>query len=248
MGRGYRVREINDGKIEWQEGLWKYFRMERFIATLETGQIYFASANQFADTFEGAVAVQMDVAPVDPRYAEMELGEKAFFELKRLTKISCWHRAPYESDAMWKLYAGENKGIAICTTPERMRAAFSPFRLRADYGVEDLWAGPVDYVDLTQIRMRGAGVLDRFFFKHRAFEWEREFRLAISLRMAEEFGVAVPADGILVDVDLSVLIERIVLGSTTSQEEREIVTRHVEGVGLGDLLQRSSLLGQPRYV
>lgn len=242
------MREIKDGKIEWQEGLWKYFKMERFISTLETGQIYFASANQFTDTFEGAVAVQMDTTPVDPRYADMELGERAFFELKRLTKISCWHRASYESDAMWKLYAGENKGIAICTTPERMRAAFSAFRLRADYGIEDLWAGPVDYVDLTQIRMRGAGMLDRFFFKHRAFEWEREFRLAISLRMAEEFGVAVPTDGISAHVDLRVLIERIVLGSTISQEEREIVTRHVEGVGLGDLLQRSSLLGRPRYV
>jgi hypothetical protein len=242
------VREINSEKIEWQEGIWKYFRMERFISTLETSQIYFASANQFSDPFEGAVAVQMDAAPVDPRYAEMEWGEKAFFELKRLTKISCWHRAAYESDAMWKLYAGEHKGIAICTTPERMRAAFGPFRLRADYGIEDLWAGPVDYVDLTQIRMRGAGMLDRFFFKHRAFESEREFRLAISLRMAEEFGVVVPADGILVDVDLRVLIERIVLGSTTSEEEREIVTRHVEKAGLGGLLRQSSLLGLPRYV
>jgi hypothetical protein len=149
---------------------------------------------------------------------------------------------------MWKLYAGEHKGIAICTIPERMCAAFGPFRLRADYGVKDLWAGPVDYVDLTQIRMRGAGMLERFFVKHRAFEWEREFRLAISLRMAEEFGVAVPADGISVDVDLSTLIERIVLGSTTSPEHREIVTRFVNGIGLGDQLERSSLLGQPRYV
>jgi hypothetical protein len=242
------VREINGRKIEWQENLWKYFRLERFISTLETSRIYFASASQFDDAFEGAVAVQMDVAPADPRYAEMECGEKAFFELKRLTKISCWHQAAYESDAMWKLYAGEHKGIAICTTPERMRAAFGPFRLRADYGVEDLWAGPVDYVDLTQIRMRGTGMLERFFFKHRAFEWEREFRLAISLRMAEEFGVAVPADGISLDVDLGTLIERIVLGSTTSPEEREIVTQFVNGKGLGDRLQRSSLLGQPRYV
>jgi hypothetical protein len=76
--RGHRVREINGRKIEWQENLWKYFRMERFISTLETGRIYFASASQFADAFEGAVAVQMDVAPADPRYAEMEFGERVF--------------------------------------------------------------------------------------------------------------------------------------------------------------------------
>jgi hypothetical protein len=42
-------------------------------------------------------------------------------------------RAAYESPAMWKLYAGEHKGIAICTTPDRMRAAFKPFRLKPEY-------------------------------------------------------------------------------------------------------------------
>lgn len=240
--------EIDGHGIEWNTELWKYFRVPRFINTLETGLFYFPSANQFVDIFEGAVAVQMDRAPTDPRYAEMEGTEKAFYELKRLTKISCWHRATYESDAMWKLYARENKGIAICTTPERMRAAFKPFRLRPDYGVESLRAGPVKYVDLTQVRMKGVGMLERFFYKHRAFEWEREFRLAISLRMAEEFAVKVPPDGISVEVDLDMLVQRIVLGSTTSREERDIITQHAERVGLGDRLQQSTLLGRPRYV
>ena len=242
------VREINPGTVEWNSRLWKYFKMERFLSTLETGLVHFGSANQFADPFEGAVAVQTVEGPADPRCAEMELAEKAFFELKRLTKISCWHRADYESDAMWKLYAGENKGIAITTTPKRMRAAFSPFRLRPEYGSEDLWAGPVQYIDLTEVRMRGVGMLDRFFYKHRAFEWEREFRLAISLRGAEEFGVTIPSNGIFVEADLNVLIERIVLGSTTSPEERELVTRQVDDIGFSERLERSTLLGRPRYV
>jgi len=234
--------------VDDEEKLWKYCRLERFISTLSDSRIYFASANQFVDPFEGAVAVQVNVPPPDPRYAEMDSGERAFFELKRLTKISCWHRAAYESDAMWKLYADEHKGIAICTTPERMRAAFKPFRLKPEYGIEDLWAGPVQYVDLTQVRMSGAGMLDRFFFKHRAFEWEREFRLAISVRMAEEFGFHVPLDGIFVDVDLTVLVDRIVLGSTTTPVERATVTEQVRRVGLDDRLELSSLLGKPRYV
>lgn len=241
------MREINGAKIEWQETLWKYFRTERFISALETSQIHFASANQFVDRFEGAVAVQMDAARADPRYAEMEQAEKAFFELKRLTKISCWHRAEYESDAMWKLYAEENKGISICTTPDRLRRALRPFRLRADYGIEELWAGPVEYLDLTQIRMK-PGMLDRFFKKHRAFEWEREFRLVISLRTAEEFAVEVPKDGILVDVDLNILIEKIVIGATISDVERNIITKQAQQIGLGDRLQLSSMLGRPRYI
>jgi hypothetical protein len=233
---------------EGNETLWKYFRFERFLSILAESRLYFASANQFTDPFEGAVAVQLNALPPDRRYAEMESVEDSFFQLKRLTKISCWHRAAYESDAMWKLYAGEHKGIAICTTPDRIRAAFKPFRLKPEYGVEDLWGGPVQYVDPTKVRMRSVAMLDRFFFKHRAFEWEREYRLAISVRMAEEFGVHVPECGISVEVDLSVLIERIVLGSTTTENERTTVARNVAAAGLSDRLELSTLLGQPRYV
>lgn len=242
------MREMVAGTIVAGETLWKYFRPDRFISTLSDGNIYFASANQFDDAFEGAVAVQKPPQETDPRYCEMEATEEAFFQLKSLTKVSCWHRADYESDAMWKLYAGVHKGVAICTTPDRMRKAFKPFRLKPKYGVEDLWAGPVDYVDLTKVRLKGASMLGRFFFKHRAFEWEREFRLAISLRTAEEFGVSVPTDGISVQVDLNMLIDRIVLGSTITDEEREGISEHVAQAGLEDRLELSSLLGLPRYI
>ena len=91
-------------------------------------------------------------------------------------------------------------------------------------------------------------MLDRFFFKHRAFEWEQEFRLAISVRMAEEFGVPVPERGILVEADLPTMVERIILGSTTTEPERAIVAGHVEAAGLSDRLELSTLLGQPRYI
>ena len=242
------MRELECGTIKWDAILWKYLRPDRFINTLETRTMYFAAANQFKDDFEGAVAVQMDHSTEDPRYSEMEPFEKAFFALKRLTKISCWHCADYESDAMWKLYAALNKGIAICTTPERMRAAFKPFRLKPTYGVEDMWAAPVTYVDLTQVRMKNTGTRKRFFYKHRAFESEREFRLAISLHQAEEYGVQVPEDGISVEVDLDLLVDRIVLGSTASPKQREDISGRVEHAGLGDRLERSTLLGHPSYI
>lgn len=211
-------------------------------------RIFFASANQFQDTFEGAVAVQTHVPPPDQRYGDMEQGEHAFFELKRLTKLNCWHRAEYESDAMWKLYSGESKGVAICSTPERMRHAFTPFRLRPDYGIEELWGGPVRYVDLTQVRMRHEGMLGRYFIKHRAFEWEREFRLAISLRAAEEFAESVPEYGIKVGVDINALVDHIMIGPATPPDERDRVVSLARDAGLHDRLRFSSLLGFPRYI
>jgi len=66
--------------------------------------------------------------------------------------------------------------------------------------------------------------------------------------MAEEFAVSVLADGIFVDVDLGVLVDRIVLGSTTTTEERATVANHVERAGLRDRLELSTLLGTPRCI
>ena len=242
------MRTIEDIEVDWNEQLWRYVKLARFLELMRTSRFYFAAATQFADPFEGAVAVQVNMPPPDPRYAEMEDLERAFFALKRMTKINCWHRADYESDAMWKLYAEASKGIAICTTPERMRAAFKPFRLRETYGAEDLWGSPLSYIDLTQVRIRGGNMLKRFFWKHRAFAWEREFRLAISLRLAEEYGAEIPAEGIEVEVDLGVLVEHIMLGPEISPAERETALAAAESTGLGSRLRFSSLLGRPRYI
>lgn len=109
------MRIIGDQPLDMAEPLWRYFKTDRFLDILQSSRLYFAAALQFEDPFEGAVAVLPPGFPVDPRYANLESGERAFEELRRLTKVSCWHRAAYESDAMWQLYAGSRKGVAIRT-------------------------------------------------------------------------------------------------------------------------------------
>ncbi|MFC7377690.1 DUF2971 domain-containing protein [Brevundimonas sp. GCM10030266] len=241
------MRNVGEAGISGNEMLWRYLRLDRFLSLVSDGKLYFSSANEFDDPFEGAISVETNSVQDKEQISGLYSAEGAFRDLKRLTKISCWHRATFESDAMWKLYAGDHKGIAICTTPDRMRAAIKPFRLQPHYGFEDIWAGPVDYVDLTAGRIKQTGMLARFFIKHRAFEWEREFRLAISVRGAAEFGVQVPEQGIFVDVDLDVLAERFVVGTTINDDERSMVEERLSAAGLADRLHFSSLLGSPRY-
>lgn len=240
------VRIIGNQDIDFNERLWRYFKTGRFVDLMDTGTLYFASARQFEDRFEGAVAVLPPGFSVDPRYAEPERGERAFEELRRLTKVNCWHRAHYESDAMWQLYAGVRKGVAILTTPERIKEAAKPFRLKPEYGHEDLLAGNVKYIDLLKERLN-VSMSDRFWYKHLAFSWEQEFRLAISVRMAEEFGVAVPELGIKVEFDLGTLVDRIYLGPSLDAADIATVRAAAERHGLGGRIRVSSLLGQPRY-
>jgi hypothetical protein len=90
-------------------------------------------------------------------------------------------------------------------------------------------------------------MVERFWHKHMAFSWEREFRLAISVRMAEEFGVSVPELGIRVKVNLFELVEHIYLGPHLSDHDRDLVRKCAEQCGLADRVRVSSLLGTPRY-
>ncbi len=241
------MRNATDEQINEDEHLWRYFKTERFVDLLETGELYFAAARQFQDRFEGATALLPHGTYIDPRYPlDSESGERAFEELRRLMKISCWHRASYESDAMWQLYAGAWKGVAIRTTPGRLSAAAATFRLEPHHQGEDLWGGNVKYVDLLQERLR-VNMLGRFWHKHMAFSWEREFRLGISLRFAEEFGVAVPQKGIRVPFNLDELVDRIFLGPSLEPDDVLVINRAVEQVGLSDRIRVSSMLGTPRY-
>lgn len=228
------------------EPLWRYFKTERFLELLQSNHLYFASARQFQDPFEGAVAVLPAGFPIDPRYAKPEHGEKAFEELRRLTKVSCWHRASYESDAMWQLYSGSWKGVAVRTNAARIHAAAQPFRLKPEFGHEELWAGNVNYVDLLKERLN-VGMEERFWYKHMAFSWEREFRLAVSVRMAKEFGVQVPEHGVNVEFEVPQLIERIYLGPALPDVDAAAIRHAAKAHGLEDRIEVSSMLGTPRY-
>jgi hypothetical protein len=241
------IRRIwEDEEIEPTQRLWRYFKVNRFLQALRTSCLYFPSACEFSDPFEGATAVLRHDWPVDPRFAEPEQLERAFAALRPLTKITCWHRADYESDAMWRSYAAEHKGLAVCTTVDRLHRALKPYRIQPQHGEEAPFAGSVRYVDLHAERLR-VGMERRFFYKHRPFEWEREYRLIISVRDAQEWGVDVPEKGILVGFDRPTLIERVWLGPKMNPKDRERVTKACIAAGLGDRISTSSLLGQPRY-
>ena len=101
-------------------------------------------------------------------------------------------------------------------------------------------------MDLLKVRLK-TGMLERFFHKHLAFSWEREFRLAISVRTAEEFAVKVPKLGIRVSVDVDALIEKIMLGPNLTADDCDRIISHAEKTGLGKRICKSSLLGRPRY-
>ena len=139
----------NNDSVDTSSRLWRYFKAERFLKSLATKTLYFASATQFEDPFEGAVGFHAQHTPEDEL---ADFFETAFAQLRRLTKISCWHRADNESDAMWRLYAGQGKGLAVITSVDRLVTSLQPYRLAPHYGEERAWYGYVRYIDFASPR------------------------------------------------------------------------------------------------
>ena len=125
--------------------------------------------------------------------------------------------------------------------------SFRPFYCPDAKEPEDMWVGEVRYVDLLKVRLR-PNDKERFFYKHRAFESEQEFRMIISLATAEEFGVRVPQDGIFVDILLSGLLDEILIGPNVTDTEIKALDKGLRASQLSVSVVKSSLVGRPLYV
>lgn len=90
--------------------------------------------------------------------------------------VNCWHLSEYESEAMWKLYGGnENQSIAIQTTFERLYNAL-PLDFQGDFGL-------VNYVNYKEFydgkSNKNLHPFDAPWFKREAFAHEKEFRVIV---------------------------------------------------------------------
>lgn len=228
--------------------IWKYFKTERFLEVLDSSSLYFSSARQFEDKFEGAVAIRESEPNLLPREKLLlDDSQSAFEELRRLTKINCWHVSNYENTAMWSLYAQKNKGLAIVSTPRDIISSIDDYRIKPEYEAETIHFGKVQYVNLETC-MGEDDCTRRFFCKHTCFQWENEFRFAISLRLAEEFGAEILENGIQVQINIKQMIKKIVLGPNLCVEDQELILEKLEENDLKSTLQKSVLTFFPSFI
>lgn len=240
------MRRIWTNESVIRETAWRYMTAERMCRLLRESAIHFASARQFDDKFEGAIQIVDRDAHLIPPLSLRLRYQDPFEELKRLTKICCWHLGDRESTTMWSLYAQNGKGIALKSTTTRILASIREYRLHASYGPEEVWFGRVRYENLRE-RIVYSGMLERFFMKHRAFESENEFRLAIPLRMAEQFAVSVPENGICVPVCVRTLVDRIVVGPEALPRDKNMVLQAAGAADLSERVMESELSGHAIY-
>lgn len=110
--------------------------------------------------------------------------------------VSCWYQQDYESAAMWGLYAGASRGVAIKSTVGQLIDA-----LRCP---DPVYVGRVEYLDYQTDLIPEDNLFSPNLCKRRSFEHEREVQ---AMRFATGVpGEPPPPGGEPVSVDVSHLI------------------------------------------
>jgi hypothetical protein len=196
--------------------IWRYMDFTRFLSLIDNSALSFSRADSLSDAWEGAfpsknVAQRTKaILTVEDGVASDSIaGLRALHRsLREHTFLSCWYMNAYESAGMWDLYASSNGGIAIQSTYERLTNCFTG----DDNDMLDVYVGVIRYLDYDEDQILDGNTFIPFLHKRRSFEHERELRAVIqpiypsgdALTESEPF-----AEGLLVDVDLTVLIENI---------------------------------------
>jgi hypothetical protein len=236
--------------------LWRYLDFAKFVDMLDRETLFFARADTMIDPWEGGIGElgleahlahyrELLTSPLPDgyehvRWDEDELRSSYIAELelaRRRTYLSCWHMAEYESAAMWSVYAGQDRGIAVRSTFERLEACL---HLEPEYS---MYAGRVEYIDYTIESPPHGNRFFPFLFKRRSFDYERELRaVARVLRPGQEDG---PAEGVHVRADVRELMTRVYVSPDAPEWLVDLVERTVARYGYSVPVEQSDLLTGP---
>lgn len=79
---------------------WRYIGLDKFLAILNEGKIYFPTPSQFSD-------------PNETKFVDDENNTICLKTVASIIGVSCWHINDHENILMWKTYVKNEYGVAI---------------------------------------------------------------------------------------------------------------------------------------
>ena len=228
--------------------LWRYLTFTKFVSLLDRRAIFFPRADMLGDPFEGSRS-NVNLAMRSTIYGDEVLQETfnriATFSkaAPRFTLVSCWHESKHESAAMWRLYSGEEEGIAVRTDFESLKGSFTC----------DEWIliGRVSYADYETTFIAEDNTMAPFLVKRAAFEHEREVRAVHQNFPYVDGHIDVSGDGIdggaYFDVDIDLLIKEVMVAPYAEDWFLELVQSVATRYNLKVPVRRSSLADSPTW-
>lgn len=238
-----------------QTVVWRFMDFTKFVSMLDTGSIFFCRSDKLGDPFEGATPqpefeiqkgefLTRETARWKLGHQEMKGLLDAFSRGKKNLRewifINSWYMSEYESAAMWKIYARTNEAVAV-------RSTFKHLFDCLPKELPNLVWGKVQYIDFKkESSLRGETFRDRFFYKRKSYEHEREIRAVLLRFPGEVHGypshlITTLSDGVYVKTQVDLLIDEIYVAPGSPNWFLELVKNITEKYGLDKPVYRTSL-------
>lgn len=160
------------------------------------------------------------------------------------TLVNCWYDSSHESEAMWKLYSEQQKGIAIRTTVRNVTHAFAASPPLS--GKRLMRMGRVRYIDYAdpnlQINDCIVGGQISPLLKRISYAHENEVRLYTMADVTPQNIETFKASGCSLAVNLNSLIQEVYVSPYADSLFGMAVDAVVEAFGLKCPVRKSSLL------
>lgn len=246
-GGGNRISYVNIDPPIQDETIWRYMDLAKFISLLDTSKIFFPRADKLGDKFEGAFS-KANVRRWETQAKSIEnvlANYRAIYESEqKSTFISCWHINKHESDAMWKAFSPGTQGIAIQSRMFNFEQSIS------GYEENNIVIGKVNYIDYEEDKVPEGFLLVPFLYKRKCYEHENELRAIIQInpRLNDKNPNGQEIKGLLVNVNLNTLIDKIFISSTAPDWFDKVVTSVVKKFDLKKNIFNSSINDEPIYI
>lgn len=226
--------------------IWRYMDFAKFVSMLEHGGLFFPRSDALGDFFEGSFTNANLEEHKELMKTWSPEDKKAFTEFMKMYEtnrewmmISCWHVNEDESATMWHSYTRTNESICIQSTVARLKHCLN----------DTAYIGLVRYEDYRTYKITLGNIFYPFVHKRRVYKSENELRAIIREEPLDEFDEPAPTGGIMKQLDLDALIERIYVAPNAHLWFRDLVAEIVlNKYGLDKPVLSSSLDERPALI
>jgi hypothetical protein len=239
--------------------VWRYMDLSKFIWMIQRKALFFCRSDSLGDPFEGhytkviadqeeehikTLQANSQFASIPAAVHAEEMAREVYrLNTKKLPQqlkpnffVSCWHMNEEESPAMWRLYTSQNESICIR----------SKYKTLASLLPEQSLLGIVKYIDYHRESFDTKEMWSYIIHKRKSFEHEQEIRAAI-YRGETCLFESVGEKGLVVPINISTLIEEIIVSPTSKSPLTEVVEGLAKKYGLKAPVERSRVNDEPEW-
>jgi hypothetical protein len=245
--------------------IWRFMDFPAFVDLLHSSSLHFSRLDALGDPFEGygtamdylkfklpeqifrasggASEQTRDKLQQWRAQQARDLEQNQVIALLKRIQVAetcwanCWHLIERESVALWKIYHGRNKPIAVQSTVGGLRDS-----LRSDESSNNVSIGAVQYTGNRQKTPLSPSA--QAVTKTPAFAFENELRAVLIPELANQVTLGT---GTKIPLDLQSLVAAVRLSPVAEAWHVELVQQLIEHHGLQRLCEQSPLFAHPEF-